>query len=257
LSVRDGNDELRQSFGTIADLYDRFRPGPPEEAVRRALPPDALDVLELGAGTGGLTRRLVRRYSHVRAVEPDGRMRAVLLERVPQADVVAGSAEEIPAQDSSFDAVIGASMWHWVDEARALPEVARVLRPGGTFSMLWNGVDRSVDWVRSLWAGGKELNGEEKVAVDARRRARHEVHLEPGGPFLEPERQVIRWTQPMTREDLVGMAGTYSAVITMDAPERQEYLAAMSRYLETHEIPHRQGTVEVPMRCLCWRTPRR
>jgi hypothetical protein len=135
--------------------------------------------------------------------------------------------------------------------------VARVLRPGGTFSLLWNGVDRSVDWVRSLWAGGKELNGEEKVRVDARRRARHEVHLEPGGPFPEPDRQVIRWTQPMTREDLVGLAGTYSAVITMDAPERQEYLAAMSRYLETHEIPHRQGTVEVPMRCLCWRTSRR
>jgi hypothetical protein len=83
------------------------------------------------------------------------------------------------------------------------------------------------------------------------------VHLEPGGPFLEPERQVIRWTQPMTREDLVGMAGTYSAVITMDSPQRQEHLAAMSRYLETHEIPHRQGTVEVPMRCLCWRTSRR
>ena len=255
--MRENNDVLRQSFGTIAERYDRFRPGPPDEALWRALPAGARDVLELGAGTGSLTRRLVRHCPHVRAVEPDGRMRAVLRERVPEAEVVAGSAEEIPAQDSSFDAVIGASMWHWVDEERALPEVARVLRPGGSFSLLWNGVDRSIDWVRSLWAGGKELNGEEKAGTDARRRARHEVHLEPGGPFLEPERRVIRWTQPMTWEDLVGMAGTYSAVITMDAAERREYLAAMSRYLETHEIPHGQGTVEVPMRCLCWRTSRR
>jgi ubiquinone/menaquinone biosynthesis C-methylase UbiE len=152
--VRDSDDVLRRSFGSIADRYDRFRPGPPDEAVQRAVPVGALDVLELGAGTGGLTRRLVRRHPHVRAVEPDGRMRAILLERAPEAEVVAGSAEEIPAEDSSFDAVVGASMWHWVDEARALPEVARVLRAGGSFSLLWNGVDRSVDWVRSLWAGG-------------------------------------------------------------------------------------------------------
>jgi hypothetical protein len=93
--------------------------------------------------------------------------------------------------------------------------------------------------------------------LDERRRARHEVHLRADGPFLEPDRQVIRWTQTMTREDLLGLAGTYSAVITMEPPERQEYLAAMSRYLESHEIPHSQGTVEVPMRCLCWRTSRR
>jgi ubiquinone/menaquinone biosynthesis C-methylase UbiE len=252
--VREDNDVLRQSFGTIADRYDRFRPGPPEEAVQRALPAGARDVLELGAGTGGLTRRLVRHCPHVRAVEPDGRMRAILLERVPEADVVAGSAEEIPAPDSSFDAVIGASMWHWVDEARALPEVARVLRPAGSFSLLWSGVDRSVDWVRSFWEGGKELNGAEKIGLDARRRARHQVHLEVAGPFLEPDRHVVRWTKAMTKDDLVAMAGTYSAVITMDAPERQEYLASISRFLETHDIPCHQGAIEVPMRCICWRT---
>jgi SAM-dependent methyltransferase len=255
LFVRDDNDLLRQSFGTIAERYDRFRPGPPDEAVQRALPPEAIDVLELGAGTGGLTRRLVLRFPHVRAVEPDSRMRAVLLERVPQADVVAGSAEEIPAENSSFDAVVGASMWHWVDEERALPEVARVLRPGGSFSLLWNGVDRSVDWVRSLWAGGKELDREEKVGEDARRRARHEVHPgAAGGLFLEPERQVIRWTRAMPKEDLVGMAGTYSAVITMDAVERREYLASIARFLETHDIPLGGDAIEVPMRCICWRT---
>ncbi len=53
-----------------------FGPGPPDEAVRLALRADVVDVLELGAGTGGLTRRLVRHHAHVRAVEPDERMRA-------------------------------------------------------------------------------------------------------------------------------------------------------------------------------------
>ena len=58
--------------------------------------------------------------------------RAVLSARTPAAEVVAGRGEEIPAEDRSFDVVIGASSWHWVDEERALPEVARVLRPGGS-----------------------------------------------------------------------------------------------------------------------------
>jgi SAM-dependent methyltransferase len=250
-------DVLRRSFGAIAEGYDRLRPGPPDEAVRLALPDDAVEVLELGAGTGGLTRRLVRRHHHVRAVEPDARMRAVLLERVPEADVVAGSAEEIPAEDSRYDAVIGASMWHWVDEARAVPEVARVLRPGGTFALLWNGVDRSVDWVRALWAGGEELNPRERAGVDAVRRARHEVHLGPDHPFLEPERQVLRWTRLMQQDDLVAMAGTYSAVIVMEPVERHQYLASMAHFLDTHEVPRCRGAIEVPMRCLCWRTSRR
>jgi hypothetical protein len=76
-------------------------------------------------------------------------------------------------------------------------------------------------------------------------------------PFAEPERQVIRWTRLMAKEDLVGMAGTYSAIITMPVVERDEYLSSMSHYLETHEVPISQGSVEVPTRCVCWRTTRR
>jgi SAM-dependent methyltransferase len=255
--VSADRDLRRQSFGSIAEGYDRFRPGPPEKAVRWAVRPEAVDVLEIGAGTGALTRLLVGRHAHVRAVEPDGRMCAVLRERVPSAEVVAGQAEHIPAEDASFDAVIGASMWHWVDERRALPEVARVLRPGGSFSLLWSGTDRSVGWMRSLWAGGQELNEGEIDQADHRRRGRHVIHLEPDDPFLEPEHQVIRWTRPMTKEDLVGMAGTYSDVITLPPPARAEYLASVARFLETQDVPMSQGLVEVPMRCICWRTSRR
>ena len=244
-----GTEILAQSFGAIARDYDRFRPGPPLEAVQWLVPSGAVDVLEIGAGTGGLTRRLVERAPHVRAVEPDARMRVVLRARTPDAEVVAGRGEEIPAEDRSFDVVIGASSWHWVDEELALPEVARVLRPRGTFSLLWSGADRSVDWMRSLWSGGRETGAEE-----ARRRERHAVNLGVGSPFHEPERRVFRWTRRMTEDELVGMAGTYSAVITMGAAERQEYLDSVRRVLASHEAPNDNGSIEVPMRCLCWRT---
>jgi SAM-dependent methyltransferase len=243
----------RQSFGEIAHDYDRFRPGPPQDAVEWSVPVGA-DILEIGAGTGALTRRLLERSAHVRAVEPDARMRAVLADRVPAAEVVAGRAEELPAADGSVDVVIGASMWHWVDEDLALPEVARVLRPGGRFSLLWNGPDRSVDWMRSLWAGGRALTDEQIEGVDAERRQRHLVHLGPDSPFLEPERRVVRWTLAMTGDELVGLAGTYSAIVTMGESERQAWLASMARFLQTSELPVRDGVIEVPMRCLCWRT---
>jgi SAM-dependent methyltransferase len=250
----DTIEARRQSFGGIADEYDRFRPGPPNEAVEWLVPAGASDVLELGAGTGSLTRQLVRRSAHVRAVEPDARMRAVLAARVPAAEAVDGRAEALPAADASVDVVIGASMWHWVDAELALPEVARVLRPGGTFSLLWNGPDRSVDWMRSLWAGGTVLSADQIEGADAQRRERHLVDLGSDSPFAEPDRMVVRWTRSMTADELVGLAGTYSAVVTMGERERRDCLRSMSRFLATQPVPTTDGKMEVPMRCLCWRT---
>jgi SAM-dependent methyltransferase len=254
-SVRQ-DEETRtrsKSFGEIATDYDRFRPGPPDEAVDWLLPAGAVDVLELGAGTGGLTRQLVGRVRHVRAVEPDDRMRAVLADRVPRAEVVAGRAEEIPADDSSFDAVMVASAWHWVDEERAVPEVARVLRPRGWLSLLWSGPDRTIDWVRAIFAGGQTLSAERIEAWDARRRERHTVNLGPGSPFTEPEQRRVSWAMPMTRAEILGLVGTYSVAITMSEAAREEHVASISRQLDTHTALAKDGTLEMPMRCLCWR----
>jgi SAM-dependent methyltransferase len=249
---------LRNSFGSVATEYDRLRPGPSPEALDWLLPPAATDVLEFGAGTGILTRLLVERVPHVTAVEPDHRMRALLC-RTPGVEVFAGRAEELPAPDASCDAVLAASAWHWVDEERAVPEVARVLRPGGRLALVWSGTDRSVDWMRSLWAGGLDLNREEKVDVDDRRRRRHLVNVDLRGrrPFEQPETALFRWTRPMTKADLVALAATYSAVITMDEKVRSEHLRAMESYLNGLEWCAATDVVEVPMRSYCWRATRR
>ena len=99
-----------------------------------------------------------------------------------------GHAEKLPAASSSFDVVIAASAWHWVDEERAVPEVARVLRPGGRLALVWSGPDRSVDWVRSLWAGGIIFSPEEQADVDAAPEAASRVNVDVAGPspFLAP-----------------------------------------------------------------------
>ena len=250
---------LSRSFGEVADEYNRLRSGPSNEALDWLVPEGATDVLELGAGTGILTRLLAERVAHVTAVEPDDRMRAVLAATEESVEVVAGHAEEIPAAASSVDMVIAQSAWHWVDEERAVPEVARVLRPDGRLSLVWTGPDRSVDWMRSLWAGGIIFSPEEQTDVDNRRRRRHLVNVDVGGdsPFLEPEKMLFQWTRPMAKADLVALATTYSAVITMDEGARREHLDAMARFLDAYEPFTGLDVIDVPMRSYCWRATKR
>ena len=251
----DHTAALSRSFGAVAGEYDRLRSGPSDESLDWLLPVGATDVVEIGAGTGILTRLLAERVEHVTAVEPDDRMRAVLSGSGVKADIRAGHAEKLPVDSSSYDVVVAASAWHWVDEARAVPEVARVLRPGGRLALTWNGVDRSIDWMRALWAGGVDLSPDEKVAVDQRRRSRHVVDLEAGGPspFLDPETRIFRWARRMAKDDLIGMAATYSAVITMDEKARRRHLASMRRYLNAQPALAGHDAIDVPMRSYCWR----
>lgn len=250
---------LSRSFGEVAGEYNRLRSGPSSEALDWLIPEGATDVLEIGAGTGILTRLLAERADHVAAVEPDERMRAVLAAGQGELEVLDGRAEEIPVADSSLDVVIAQSAWHWVDEERAVPEVARVLRPSGRLSLVWTGPDRSVDWMRSLWAGGIIFSPEEAVDEDSRRRRRHLVNVDVGGvsPFLEPETKLFRWTKPMTKADLVALSATYSVVITMEDNARRDHLDAMTRFLDEYQPFAGLDVIDVPMRSYCWRATKR
>jgi SAM-dependent methyltransferase len=246
---------LSRSFGDVADEYNRLRSGPSPDALDWLLPRNATDVLEIGAGTGILTLLLAGRVEHLTAVEPDDRMRAVLAAADPRVELLTGQAEEIPVDATSFDVVIAQSAWHWVDETRAVPEVARVLRRGGRLSLVWTGPDRTVDWMRSLWAGGIIFSPEDKTQLDSDRKGRHLVNTGAGGasPFLEPETKLFRWTKPMTKADLVALSATYSAVITMEDDARRTHLDAMGRFLNEYEPFTGLDLIDVPMRSYCWR----
>jgi len=174
-------------------------------------------------------------------------------------EVLAGHAEEIPAAASSVDLIIAQSAWHWVDEERAVPEVVRVLRPGGRLSLVWTGPDRTVDWMRSLWAGGVIFSPEGQSDEDNRRKRRHLVNVDLGGEgaFFQHETVLFRWTRLMPRSDLVALSATYSAVITMEEKARREHLEAMTRFLDSHEAFAGLDVIDVPMRSYCWRATKR
>ena len=118
--------------------YDRGRPGWPPEVVDVPGLPQSATVLELGAGTGKLTQLLAAVFARVVALEPEEAMRRRLVARCPDAEAVDGAAEATPLADGSFAAVFAAEAFHKFDGDRAVPEIARVLRPGGALVLMWN-----------------------------------------------------------------------------------------------------------------------
>jgi SAM-dependent methyltransferase len=137
------------SFGAVAAAYDAGRPTFPADALTWILGPGRLQILDLGAGTGKLTQVAAALGHDVVAVDPSEEMLAVC-RKVPGVDTMVGAAESIPLAHASVDAVIVGQAFHWFDHTRALPEIARVLRPHGVLGLLWNHYDTVVPWVRRL-----------------------------------------------------------------------------------------------------------
>jgi SAM-dependent methyltransferase len=245
------------SFGTIANDYDRLRSGPAPAAVDWLLPERCDVVVDLGAGTGLLTRALTSKSRHVIAVEPDERMRSVLAARSPGVEVLAGRGEAIPLPDAAADAVLVSSAWHWMDPAGAVPEVARVLRDGGRFGVLGTGRDPSApwlspdEWFRVTGSGTQAGNGAEHAGVQ---RGRHEMTQPDPALFVNIETATFRFTRRMTVADLVDWLMTYSRVITASeqirtAGRRRAAAALAEQFPGASEV-------EVPMRTRCWRADR-
>ena len=143
-----------RSFELVADLYERSRPGYPPEAVAwltdRLGLDEGRDVLDLGAGTGKLTRPLVATGAHVIAVEPGVAMRGILERTLPEAESLPGSAESIPLPDGSVDAITVGQAFHWFRHDEAIPEMKRVLRRRGGIGLIWNARDSLPDEIVEL-----------------------------------------------------------------------------------------------------------
>jgi len=229
------------SFGAAAAAYERGRPSYPPEAIDWLLPSGARNVLDLGAGTGKLTTRLVERGLHVVAVDPIPEMLEVLRTSLPETPALLGTGEEIPLDDNSVDAVLVAQAWHWFDPKRAIAEVARVLRPGGRLGLVWNTRDERLGWVRELGRIiGRDGDPLEKKTT-----------LPP--PFTELQRHQVEWTNYLTPQALIDLVASRSYCITSPAEVRTKTLDRVRELLATHPALANNNGVALPYITVCVR----
>jgi SAM-dependent methyltransferase len=237
-----------RSFDLAAEEYERTRPDYPDEVLEHVPVPAGATVVDVGAGTGKLTRVLVRRYARVIAVEPLDRMRAILQRVVPEAEALAGRAEQIPLPDGAAEAVFAAQAFHWFATDEAVAEIARVLRSGGVFGDIWNSPDTSrenplpkayLDYLDELRAERSVL-GTTPPFEDVIGR----------GPFGEIHKSAIPHDHVLDRTGLLDNARSVSWIASRPPDDHERVMRRLGELLPegTYSIPNLANVVWVVRR---------
>jgi ubiquinone/menaquinone biosynthesis C-methylase UbiE len=231
--------DAAMGFDSNAAAYERARPSYPAEAVAHVVGHGAIGpgrrVIDLGAGTGKLTRLLVPTGAEVVAGEPVAGMRLQLAAALPGVEVLDGTAEALPLPDHAGDAVTVAQAFHWFDAPVALPEIRRVLQPGGHLFLIWNMRDRSHEWVRDfgdLLVDGPHLERPYDAYYDVDYAAL--VARAGAGGFTPVELWTHSWEQPCDPELLVARAESVSVVGALADGGRARVLDRVRRLAQTH-----------------------
>jgi len=233
--------ERAASFARVADAYERARPGYPADAVLWLAGETPCDVVDLGAGTGKLTRSLAALGHHVVAVEPLAEMLEQLRAAVPGATAVVGSAESMPLPDASIDVVACAQAFHWFDQEAALSEIARVLRPGGRIALVWNVRDERVPWVSELSDAMVGRTGVDRGASEP---------IERSGLYGEVERARFEHTQDVDREALRALVLSRSYCAVLPEEERAPILGRVDAVFDAYA---HDGVLTLPYVVECFR----
>jgi len=218
----------RLSFGAQATAYERARPEYPEEAARWLVPEDAAFVVEVGAGTGKLTRAVAALGVRVLAVEPDARMLSVLREHGLEG--VEGSAESIPVGDGEADGVVAGSSLHWFELDEALAEFRRVLRPGGRLGFGWNHRDVRHPTIAAMSEAIYATRPSQQTSGWLRRDWVPAVT--EGRLFHDVEHALFEHVHELPREALEDHLLSYSGLAALPDDERRRVFAEVAEILD-------------------------
>jgi SAM-dependent methyltransferase len=239
----------RVGFQRAAQQYERARPEVPPAALDALVQSlgvsDRSTVLELGAGTGKLSRRLAPRAGGYVALEPVAAMRGQFRRAVPEVAVVAGVAERLPVHGSTIDSVVAAQAFHWFDVPRAMGEMHRVLRPEGTVGLVWNVRDESTGWVRQAT---KILDRYDDRGPRYRSGAWREAWNRTPG-FTPLEKQSFSFVQRLDRATALDRFTSVSFIASLEEGRYAEAQAAFQTLLDSHPETAGRVEIELPYQC--------
>jgi SAM-dependent methyltransferase len=235
-------------YARAVEHYRRGRPSYPDDAVEYlveelTITPDR-DILELGAGTGKFTELIALSGARVTAVEPVAAMREALELDCPTVTVLDATAEDLPVPDGSADAVVAAQSFHWFDGDRALAEIHRVLRQGGTLGLIWNIRDEASDWSERLTAIFDRLAGDGPRYRDGLWREAFE-RTSLFGPL---HHRVAYHVHHVTSEGFLDRVLSVSYVASASEEDRERVIAEVHELLETDPELRDHDEIVMPYR---------
>lgn len=255
------HDVAARGFAAAGDAYERGRPDYPPEAVAclvaRLGVGAGTRVVDVGAGTGKLTRRLAAAGARLVAVEPVADMRSSFARALPGVPAVGGAAEALPLRNGVADAVVAGTAFHWFDGPVALREAHRVLRPGGRLALVWLARDESADWVARLAKLVAEYMRGNPPRYDGGTWRRAFETDEARALFGPLEEARFPFAHVADRETAIARVVSTSFVGTLSAAEKQEVLARVRALLDTHPETRDRETLALPYRADVYWTERR
>lgn len=231
------HDAARRGFERQAEAYERGRPEYPPAATAwltaaLGLGPDQT-VVDVGAGTGKLTRALVPSGATVIAIEPVTAMRRVLERELPGVTALEGAAESLPLADEAADAIVAGQAFHWFDGPAALAELHRVLRPGGRLGLIWNARDRRQPLQRAIDDLTEPLRGSTPSLGSGKWHAAFE-----GSALFKPVgERMIPFELELDPDTFVDRIGSVSFIAALDDERRKDVLERVRRLAAEHPEP--------------------
>jgi SAM-dependent methyltransferase len=236
--------EQRFVFGEVAELYDRFRPGYPEELIERVLQTAALPVhgriLEVGCGTGQATQAFARRGFEMTCLEPSPAMASLALsnlEDFTRLEIVVETFEAWPPPERPFDLIISAQAFHWVDPKVRFAKAARVLRPGGVLALFGHvplpdpgPLRQQID--RAYAECAPSLAAREPGSAPAAIPLAEEFAAAQG--FGEVVSFDVPWLRHWSAADYLGMLRTQSNHALLPASELDALLSQLGAAIDAH-----------------------